>query len=162
MVDNNNNNNNNNSNQQRWVISGKWRRPLSIQRTIVDGSGSLSTPQGTIVDGRDQANQQTKKYSFPFYLSQIEFMRPKVMKNEGVSGSNWSILHTCLLQSHEFRQSQGLSITHWIHGDIWWDPSQFLFSGQTGFYNGNFSPQEQFLAWNRTSETYLLTPIPQT
>jgi hypothetical protein len=71
------------------VASGEdhcqYRGPLSMAGT---SGSSLSTAQGTIVDGRDQANQQTKKYSFPYYLSQIEFMRPKVMKNEGVSGSN--------------------------------------------------------------------------
>jgi hypothetical protein len=29
------------------------------------------------------------------------------------------------------------------------------FSGQTGSYNGNFSPQEQVLARKKTSETYI-------
>jgi hypothetical protein len=46
-----------------------------------------------------------------------------------------------------------LCITHWFHGGIWWDPFQFSFTGQTGFYNGNFSPQEQVLTWKRTHET---------
>jgi hypothetical protein len=55
-----------------------------------------------------------------------------------------------------------LCITLWLHGDIWWDPFQFLFSGQTGFYNSNFSPQEEGLAWKRTNETYLYHSIPQT
>jgi hypothetical protein len=64
-----------------------------------------------------------------------------------------------LLQSHEFQQSlahgTAISITCWLHGFIWYDPFQFLFSRQTGFYNGSFSPQEEVLAWKRTNETYL-------
>jgi hypothetical protein len=53
-----------------------------------------------------------------------------------------------------------LSITRWLHGGIWWDPFQFLFSRQTGFYNDNFSPQEEVLAWKRTNETYLFDTNP--
>jgi hypothetical protein len=53
-----------------------------------------------------------------------------------------------------------LCITRWLHGDVWWDPFQFCFSGQTGFYNGNFSPQEQVLAWTNATTKLTTTEAP--
>jgi hypothetical protein len=55
-----------------------------------------------------------------------------------------------------------LCIARWLRGDIWWDPFQFVFSGQTEFYNGNFSPQEEVLACKRTNETVSLLFNPTT
>jgi hypothetical protein len=69
---------------------------------------------------------------FPYYLSKTEFMSEEVTKDE-----------------------EG-----WLYGDIWWDPFQFLFSGQPGFYTGSFSPQEEVLACKRTNETISLYSIP--
>jgi hypothetical protein len=82
------------------------------------------------------------------------------VKNE--TNSKWIKPEWFLPESVEESLGGGtaLSITCWLHGDIWWDPFQFLFSGQAGFYNGDFSPRDEFLACNRTSEAYLFDTNP--
>jgi hypothetical protein len=48
-------------------------------QAIVDGT------QRTIVENK-QANKQTKKHGFPYYLSQVEFMIQKERRNEETLG----------------------------------------------------------------------------
>jgi hypothetical protein len=90
-----------------------------------------------------------KRHRFPYYLSQSEFMSLKVKIEE----ESELILHTRLLQSHEFQQSlmyefqqslTSVSLTD-CQGYIGGIHFNFFSLGKQGFYNGNFSPQEQVL-----------------
>jgi hypothetical protein len=117
-------------------------------RIIVDGTGDHCCWQRG-----PWSRTKTKWHRFPYTTFQELNLWAKSDREWRRNQKQSIVVYTSLLQSHEFWQPQGLSITHWIHGDIWWDPFQFLFSGQTGFYNGNFSPQEQVLACKRTNAT---------
>jgi hypothetical protein len=110
----------------------------STQRTIVDSKRTL-----------------LMKKDIAFALSQIQFMRLEGTKRRNRSVASplnpMSCSSLCLVYL-----SLAVMVTFdGIHFNS-------FVSGQTGFYSGNFSLQEQALAWKRTSETYLLTPIPQT